>query len=147
MSVAEERGGLVMRADELMTENPTTIQPTASLAQAMTILHEMDIRHLPVVDGEGQLVGMLSDRDLRGLEVPALVDPDEPDRLKAALAQAVSSVMNSDVLSVDSDADLAEVIDLMLDHKVGAVPVVDRERGLIGIVSYIDVLRELGAQL
>lgn len=138
---------MLMRAAELMTQNPTTIPPTASLAQAMSLLHAMDIRHLPVVDGEGQLVGMLSDRDLRGLEMPALVDPEEPDRVKAALASSVSSVMNSDVLSVEAEADLAEVIDLMLDHKVGAVPVVDADRGLVGIVSYIDVLRELGAQL
>jgi CBS domain-containing protein len=51
--------------------------------------------------------------------------------------------MSSNVLSVGLEADLAEIIDLMLDQRVGAVPVVDADGTLVGIVSYVDILREV----
>jgi acetoin utilization protein AcuB len=64
------------------------------------------------------------------------------DALRRALATPVIRVMSSDVVSVGVEDDLAEVIDLMLEHKVGAIPAVRPDtRQVVGIVSYIDVLR------
>ena len=51
--------------------------------------------------------------------------------------------MTADVLSVDVETDVTEIIELMLEHKIGALPVTDGDGGLVGIVSYMDVLREL----
>lgn len=51
--------------------------------------------------------------------------------------------MSSNVLSVDTEADVAEIVDLMLEHKVGAVPVINGDGALAGIISYMDVLREM----
>jgi CBS domain-containing protein len=78
---------------------------------------------------------MLSDRDLRSARASDL------DAL-------VTELMSADVVSVGPESDALEVIDLMIDTKVGAVPVVDDEDGsLLGIISYVDVLRKLRAKL
>jgi acetoin utilization protein AcuB len=133
-------------AHDLMTEDPTTISMTASVHQAVRLLQTLDVRHLPVVDEEGTLLGMLSDRDVRGLGFPEAAGGEDPTTILTALDAPVASIMSSDVVSVDVDADAAEVIDSMLDRKVGAVPVVDADGTLVGIVSYMDVLRELSME-
>ena len=123
----------MITARELMTESPTVADATATLKSAIEKLQALDVRHLPVIDNEGQLVGMLSDRDLRSSLFP--------------LDASVSSVMSTDVIAVDLDADVAEIIDLMLDNKIGAVPVLDSDDVLVGIISYVDVLRELSHEI
>jgi acetoin utilization protein AcuB len=132
------------RACDLMTENPTTVSPLATVREAARLLHALDVRHLPVVDDEGTLVGMISDRDVRNVGAPLLVDGQEKDR-QGALDTTVGDLMSSDVLSVELDDEVTDIVELMLEHKVGAIPVVDGDGALAGIVSYIDLLR--GAQL
>lgn len=131
-----------MQASDLMTARPTTIRPEATIRQAVALLQDLDVRHLPVVDVEGQLVGMLSDRDLRALTIPFISAGESQGTLVTALGSPVSSVMTSDVLSVEPETDVDEIVELMLENRIGAVPVVDRDSGLVGIVSYMDVLRE-----
>ncbi|MET0386378.1 MAG: CBS domain-containing protein [Polyangiales bacterium] len=130
-------------ARDIMTEDPITLRPNAKVREAVRLLQSMEIRHLPVVDEEQGLVGMLSDRDLRGVSLPHLIDERWFGDLRMAMEEAVSTVMSSDVLSVDMETEARDIIELMLEHKVGAVPVVDADGGLVGIVSYMDVLREL----
>jgi acetoin utilization protein AcuB len=86
---------------------------------------------------------MLSDRDVGGLAFPELLGSAYAGRVQTALDAPVSTLMSSNVLSVGLEADLAEIIDLMLDQRVGAVPVVDADGTLVGIVSYVDILREV----
>lgn len=129
-----------MRAKDVMTERPCTAQTTTTLYDAMHAMWEQGFRHLPVVD-DGSLVGMLSERDLRGESLSLL---DDPANARAWLRQAVAARMVGDVLSVDPETDLSEVIDLLLENHVGALPVVDAVDGeVVGIVSYVDVLRAL----
>jgi len=130
-----------MVVEDVMTEDPVTIEPATSIEQVIGLLFERDVRHLPVVD-EGQLVGIISDRDLRGFMAPAMMMFEQPGEVRKRLAAPISSVMNTDVVSVTPETDLTEVIDVMLDQKVGAVPVVRLgTQDLVGIVSYVDVLR------
>lgn len=130
-------------ARDLMTENPVAVRASARVRDAVEILQTLDIRHLPVVNEAQELIGMLSDRDLRSLTVPQLVNSDWVGNLQTALDARVSTVMNGDVLSVETSAEAGEIVELMLDFKVGAVPVVDADGKLAGIVSYMDVLREI----
>lgn len=142
MQRSESRGGgrsqETLLAVDLMTENPRTISQGASVADAIEVLEQLDIRHLPVVDDDDNLVGMLSDRDLR----PLLGERDEEDPVRRTRT-LVSDLMTSGVVSVTTDAEVSEIIELVLDNKIGAVPVVDGEGHVVGIVSYVDILRAL----
>jgi len=115
----------MITANELMTRSPIAIDATAPLTKALRLFASFDIRHLPVVDTSGSLIGMLSDRDVRDSK------PDD----------AVATIMSEPVLCAKTDTDLTTIIDAMIDNKIGAVPVVDAEHVLVGVVSYIDVLR------
>ncbi len=132
-----------MNAQDVMSDNPNTIREDASIGEAVEVLVAAEFRHLPVVRGT-ELVGMLSDRDVRSLVTPRLMDVGALEELKARYDDPVAELMNQDVVKVYPETDLGEVIDRMLEEKVGALPVVDADTGdLVGIVSYVDVLRAL----
>ena len=127
----------------IMTTDPVTIGATTTVRRAVELLQTLDIRHLPIVNEKDELIGMLSDRDLRALSIPAFIGPDYVGELRTALDARVGSFMTGDVLSVDLEADVREAVNLMLEHKIGAVPVTDADGVVVGIVSYVDVLRAL----
>lgn len=130
-----------MIAADIMTDNPRTIRQTDPIRDAVEVLQSMEIRHLPVVDEEGELVGMLSDRDLGSL-MRSSVDGADPQRTNVALSsRTVTDFMTSDVVSVDISAEVSAVVELMLEERIGAVPVVDGDGSVAGIISYVDVLR------
>jgi acetoin utilization protein AcuB len=132
-----------MKARDVMTPSPITVTLEATLAEVWDLMREADIRHVPVVKA-GVLVGMVSDRDLASLDVARVLTADGADALRRVLATPVVTVMSSDVIFVEMEDDLDDVIELMLEHKVGAIPVVRPDtREVVGIVSYIDVLREI----
>lgn len=128
-----------MNVREVMTEDVVTVPVTATLGDVMDTMLACDVRHVPVVE-DGALRGMVSDRDVRSVAVPTR-DSADRRRLRVDLAMSVTDVMQSDIISVSPEDDLTEVVDLMIDYKVGAVPVSGDGERLLGIVSYIDVLR------
>jgi acetoin utilization protein AcuB len=135
------RKGDSMKAHNMMTPNPATVTDQAALAEVWDLMRDADVRHVPVVQG-GALIGMVSDRDLASLDVARLLRTEGADALKRELATPVVDIMSADVIFVEAETDLGEVVDLMLESKVGAIPVVRPEtREVVGIVSYIDVLR------
>jgi len=132
-----------MIARDIMTESPVTISPSTTVVEAAEILLDNEIRHLPVVEGR-ELVGMISDRDLRGLYIPRFEDEDALRDAQARYDAPISTLMTPDVVSLEPDADLQEIIGQLLEQKVGAIAVTDASTGdLLGIVSYVDVLRAL----
>lgn len=131
-----------MRARDIMTAAPKTVNASDTVEVAVEALRWLDARHLPVVDDDGVLVGVVSDRDLRSImPLPDLSEDDYEERWRAAQSRPVATVMSTDPVSVDPDAGLREIIQPMVEHKIGAVAVVDGDLHPIGIVSYIDVLR------
>jgi acetoin utilization protein AcuB len=135
-----------MIAEDIMTEDVTTVAETVTLAEALELMEEHGFRHLPVVRGQ-EVVGMLSDRDLRGYGVSLVTDMESLDALKARLGQPIAQAMSADVITVTRDADVREIIDVLIEEKISAVPVVGDRNQLVGIVSYIDVLRVLRDQV
>ena len=133
----------MLTAHDLMTVDPATILANAKVRRAVDILQTLDVRHLPVVNEEHELVGMLSDRDLRAVSLPYFVGEEHAGTVRTALDASVASLMSADVISVDEEENEAEVVELMLEHKVGAVSVTNADGVLVGIVSYVDVLRSL----
>lgn len=135
-----------MSVEAIMTTAVVSAEPTATVRAAIRLIEDGEIRHLPIVEGR-RLVGIVSDRDLREYRIPLMLEIERfeaEDRARAdeLLDTALSEVMNTDVVSVDTSESIESVIDAMTHYKVGAVPVVDRHTDeLVGIVSYIDVLR------
>ena len=129
-----------MLVSEIMTTDPITAAPKDTLRDVMDRMYSEDIRHVPVVDGT-QLIGIISDRDMRSLSLPVSTILNNPGETAKRLEKPVSAVMRGDVQYVEADADVEGLIDMMVESKVGAVPVVDPgTETLVGIVSYIDVL-------
>jgi acetoin utilization protein AcuB len=136
---------MMITAEDLMTPNPARLPLTATVGEALTTLRELDARHLPIVTLDRELIGMVSDRDLGQLP---LAEWSSDDRIQAELAQPLSTVMSTSVITVEADTPLDEIVDLMIEHKVGALPVVRPDgKTLVGIISYIDVLRALKRRL
>jgi acetoin utilization protein AcuB len=132
-----------MIARDLMTPNPLTVTPQASIAEAWDVMRELAVRHVPVVE-DGVLVGMLSDRDLAQVDIARVLRVEGADALREELETPIVGVMSSDVISVEPETDVGEVISLLLEHKFGALPVVEPgTREVLGIISYVDVLRAL----
>lgn len=132
-----------MIARDLMTPDPLTVTPKTSLAEAWDLIREAEVRHLPVVEA-GILVGMLSDRDLARVDMARLLKTHGANVLREALASPIIEVMTTQVVSVEPDTEIGDVIGLLIDHRIGAVPVTDAgTREVLGIISYVDVLRAL----
>ena len=130
-----------MLAKDIMTENPVTSTELMSVAEALGLLYELDVRHLLVVRGR-ELVGIISDRDFSAFTGAA--EDDVIDAVESARSSTVGNFMNTSPVKVDPETNVRDVIEAMLLHRVGAVPVADLDTGdLLGIVSYVDLLRVL----
>jgi CBS domain-containing protein len=130
-----------LKAEDVMTRNPVTLDITSTVQDAADMMWAAEVRHIPVVE-HGTLVGMLSDRDLRSYMLPRPERIFRADEERARMAVSVSAVIPSDVTTVRPDTPVAELLDILLEEKIGAVPVLAPDTGdLIGVVSYIDVLR------
>lgn len=132
-----------MNAADLMTGTVRTIRPDETVAAAMDLLSASEARHLPVVNDEGALLGIVSDRDVLGWLGR---QDDDAARLAQMAASSparskVSEIMTRDPITAGIDTDIEDVVELLLEHRVGALPVVDDDGKVLGILSYVDVLR------
>ena len=136
---------MVRTVANLMTTNPVTISPTAPLVEALRLMRRYEIRHLPVCLGP-ELVGIVTDRDIQrhmsDTMGTVLESPVDAEHLERTL---VEEAMTRSPIVVTPDTSLAEATDLMVENKVGALPVVERTDvpRLVGILSYIDLLAYL----
>jgi len=132
-----------LRVEDMMTPNPVTVDITSTVQDAADLMVAADVRHLPAVK-HGTLVGMISDRDLRSYMLPHPEKVLHADEARTRMAASVSAVMRTDMITVRPDTPVAALIDILLKEKIGAVPVLAPDTGeLIGMVSYIDVLRAM----
>ncbi len=130
-----------MLVEEIMTSEPLTVETTDSIRDALGTMHDADIRHLPVTS-EGVLIGMISDKDLKEFTLPLDNELDTGGDPFSRLETRLADIVQGDVIAVAPSAEISEVIELMIEHKVGAIPVTSVTDGtLVGIVSYIDVLQ------
>jgi CBS domain-containing protein len=129
------------RVDLAMKRDPATVPPYAPLLEAVGIMVDRDVRHVLVVDENRHVVGIVSDRDVR----TAIGDPLEALRQELTELEElkVAGVMTTDVITVREDARLSDVARQFVDERVGALPVVDSKERLVGLVSYVDVIRAL----
>ncbi|HBB40039.1 MAG: hypothetical protein COW73_02885 [Nitrospirae bacterium CG18_big_fil_WC_8_21_14_2_50_70_55] len=128
---------------EMMTPDPYVVTEGVELLAAMEMMRDHDIRQMPVVDEDGRLVGIVTDRDLRQALSPHLYTEHETGQDVLDAYETVGEVMVGEPVTVMPDDGLEEVVDILLSTKVGGLPVVDLENAPIGIVTYLDVLAVL----
>jgi CBS domain-containing protein len=136
-----------MQVRDVMSRNVLTVSGSESCHEAAARMFRGKIRHLPVVDGHGVLVGIVTDRDLRHrLLAPAVLSegvalPEISVEvvLKGTL---VSAIMSSPVTTAAPDQPLAAVARTMLEDKVGSMPVVEGGR-VVGMLTETDILRQI----
>lgn len=125
---------------QVMTESPVAVRADDYVLDAAARMNGLGVRHLPVVDGEHRVLGILSDRDVRAAvgELNAVSRREEVGPRLEVLR--VSSVMTSFPVAVLPETPLVLAVASFVDWRIGALPVVDGDRRLVGIVSYIDAL-------
>ena len=129
----------------MMTRAPATTAVDDSLIDAAARMAERNVRHLPVVDGDHHVVGMLSDRDVRTLFGDSSRSLRPSDALVRLHSMHVADAMTRDAFVVRQDAAFSDVVRVFTEQRVGAVPVVDEADRLVGIISYVDVFKNAGA--
>ena len=135
----------MMRVSEHMSQPVLKAAPEDGVRETYFRMREAGIRHLPVLDG-AQLVGVLSDRDLRR---PDWVDeaPDLSHDYQLDDNLSVGDLMTRNPITVHTYDDLSKACELIDRHGFGALPVLDKGNHLVGIISKADLVRALGRLL
>jgi acetoin utilization protein AcuB len=130
------QGSSELAVEDVMTPDPASVEESESVLSAISRMHDLAVRHLPVVGADHRLVGILSDRDVRSsVGDPFRVELDRIERLR------VGDIMTRDPLNAAVGDDVATVAQMFVDLRLSAVPVIDESDRLVGLVSYIDLLR------
>jgi len=134
----DKRGAKVK---DRMSKNPATAKPTDGLNEALWKMEHGHFRHLPVVEDNGKLIGMLSDRDIRLIR-PSLAFVSKEDANVQLWSISVQQAAVFEPVKVTPETTLKEAAELMLRWHVGGLPVVADKDKLVGVITYTDLLRE-----
>ncbi len=153
---------MVKTVAEIMTREPIVVTPATPLKEAIQILAERHISGLPVVDEQGNLVGVISESDLMwqetGAEPPPYVmvldsiiylqNPHKYEQeIHKALGQTVGEVMTSHVTTIKPQQTISEAAHVLQQKQVHRLPVLDNAGKLIGILTRGDIIRAMAAEL
>ena len=141
-----------MKVKEIMIKDVTSLSPDTNARQALEILEKMKISGLPVIDKDGKLVGMFTEKDILQNVLPSYIEKvgrfiyeENPKSIKnkfEGLANlTISQLMRKDVITVNEDTSLCEVAHLMLTQKARRIPVVNKEKKVVGIIAREDIVR------
>lgn len=123
-----------------MTRDVVTVTPDTILPEAHRLMSDHNIRRLPVVE-DGRLVGIITRGDVRGAE-PSEATSLSIWELNYLLARlAINEIMTSNPVTVSGDATISEAAQLMLEHKISGLPVVDENGRVAGIITESDIFR------
>jgi CBS domain-containing protein len=129
----------------LMQPMPYTAAADDHLLDAAERMTGHGVRHLPVVDGDQHVLGMLSDGDVRAVIGDSARALNHHDAVVRVRSLRVDDAMTRDPFVVHDDTPFEEVVDVFTKQRVGAVPVIDARDRLVGIISYVDVLKKANA--
>ncbi|MDP4978594.1 MAG: CBS domain-containing protein [Desulfobacterales bacterium] len=125
-----------------MTQKVITTGPEADVFDAYEKMSQNRIRHLPVIDADGRLIGIVTDRDIRSaLPYSMIKDPIRTAEAKKVKNLKVMDIMTADPKTIGPHHTIQDALVLIQDLRVGALPVVDKEGKLKGILSVRDLLR------
>jgi len=135
---------MTMRVEDLMTRSLVTVGHEATVADAWRLMRTQQVRHLPVLDAERRLIGIVTDHDLRQVILDRAAQ-EEAGQLRASLARLrVDEVMTWAVVTVRPDADLRDAARIMRERKLGALAVAEGGR-VVGMLTATDIIQAVAA--
>lgn len=143
-----------MKAHEFMRRDLTSVELDSTVLHVIYLLHESGLASLPVLDAEGHVVGVISERDLIRAVLPGYVEMlqsvaflpslDQMSRkLREIGGRPISEFMVSEVVAARPDDSDLHLADLMIRRGLKQIPVLDGEKRLVGVVRRIDLLHRL----
>ncbi|MBB5346848.1 CBS domain-containing protein [Desulfoprunum benzoelyticum] len=133
-----------MFVSERMAKKLITVRPDTLLSEVRDLMVQHNIRHLPVVDGEGLLVGIISDRDMRAALPSSLLGREAYERaLERVITHRAEEIMTANPLTISVYYTIQDTLLMMRQKRVGAFPVIDENGYLKGILSTRDLLSSL----
>ncbi|WP_209122121.1 acetoin utilization AcuB family protein [Alkalihalobacillus sp. BA299] len=127
-----------MIVEEIMSTKVTTLKATTTIKDAIEIMNKKRIRHIPVVDDEMHILGIVTDRDIRDAS-PSIFHAEEH---KEDLLKPISEIMTTNVITAHRLDFVAEVSAIFYEHNIGCLPITEGEK-LIGIITETDILHTL----
>ena len=126
---------------DLMTEQVVALEPHESLATLRDLMYQRHVRHMPVVDGDRRLVGLVSQRDL--LRNSLIEQSKVPESVEQAVLERlqVRDLMSTQVETVGPDSDLRLAAQALVENQYGCLPVVGQGRQLVGMLTESDFVR------
>ncbi len=124
-----------------------TINVDAPLSEALALMREHDVRRLPATLDTGELRGIITQGDIRGADILRVAGFDPVDIADALRRVKVYDVMSKDPLTVTDDTGLREAALLMIENKIGGLPVVNDDNNVVGIITESDLFEALLQQL
>ena len=118
-----------------------TLNLNAPVSEALALMREHDLQHLPIVLDTGELCGMITQGDIRGAELLRFAGLDQLVIANALKRLKVYEVMGERLIAATPTTSLRAAAQLMLDNKIGGLPVVDSSGDVVGIITESDILR------
>ena len=125
---------------DLMTPDPYTLGPRDTLAALYDLMDSRRVRHVPIVDSDGELVGLLTHTDLAMTALGSVSDLPLSQERDLLQRRRIREVMITEVETVEADTPLAEAAATLFENKIGCLPVVEGNR-LVGILTESDFVR------
>ncbi|MFP4167881.1 MAG: CBS and ACT domain-containing protein [Desulfonatronovibrionaceae bacterium] len=126
-----------------MTTDVITVTPDTSMMKASKILKDKDIHRLPVVDDNGRLVGIVSDRDIKDASPSKATTLDVHELYYLLSEIKIKDIMTRNLHTIDSEATVEKAAVEMMDKKIEGMPVVDSEQKVVGIITDTDIFKVL----
>ena len=123
-----------------MSRYPLTISPEESLSDAHTYMLDQKVRHLPVVKSDDKMIGLIAEDDLLKAQPSSATSLSVWEIHYLLMEVKVKAVMVKNVITTTEDTPIEEAAHLMLDHKIGCLPVI-RDDKLVGIITESDIFR------
>ena len=147
-----------MKVKEVMSKDVVSVKPEDNVLEALRLLEKRQISGLPVVDAQGKLAGMFTEKDILSYILPSYIEQvgkfvyeENPKSIKRKFAELskvkVGQIMRKEVVTTTEETTLCEAARLMLTQKARRIPVVDKEGKVSGIVARCDVLKALACEV
>ena len=141
-----------MKVKEIMAKDVVSVKPDDNARDAISLLFKMEISGLPVINTEGKLVGMFTEKDVLKQILPSYLEKvgrfvyeENPKSIKNKFQDlanlSVSQLMRREVITIDEETSLCEAARIILIQKIRRIPVLDKEKRVVGIVAREDIVK------